>query len=513
MSKFLMTNRHGTVYYFRRRVPDDLLAKIGRRYIVKSLKTCVRRDAIVYARIAASKLDVIFAELRRMPHFFDPNLITGGFITLNIDLNEQGKPKSIAASSEEHEVPALERLIGSTLDKLNRGQVECEETGNELSGVSVTINPALSAGPSPLQKASPAASSSVKKSLKDALEEYKNKAQKSAGSMKTYLSRLRPALKYFGEERDLFSIEQGDLADYAENHVRNLDISINTQGFYIENFCSLINWHRTRKTGMPLLTSRSLVPEDKTPNFTKRRAFTLNELEVLFKNVSQYKEECPQKYWVTIAVPFLGCRVEELAQVNLHSDFIRDEETGVYYLKLMGGEDSDGVVRKSMKNKSSWRHVPIHSALVEHGFVDYLLGERKSFSRPFERCWKAYCDESETGLLKWSHYITNWGGRELKKLFDNKSIIKNPGNNSVEGPPTYFHSMRHLFRSVLDVKELNSACVAALCGHGYDGISEEAYRKLVINHNRFSKECIEPGLEDLVVVLKSLQAYEKQHDL
>jgi hypothetical protein len=105
-----MISRHGTVYYFRRRVPDDLQAMIGRRYIVKSLRTSVRWDATVHARILASKLDVIFGELRRMPDSIDRSLISGGFITLNIDLNERGSPKRVSASSEEHEVPALERL-------------------------------------------------------------------------------------------------------------------------------------------------------------------------------------------------------------------------------------------------------------------------------------------------------------------------------------------------------------------------------------------------------------------
>lgn len=38
-----------------------------------------------------------------------------------------------------------------------------------------------------------------------------------------------------------------------------------------------------------------------------------------------------------------------------------------------------------MKMVSSWRHVPVHPALVEHGFIDFLhVKLRAGFDRPLK---------------------------------------------------------------------------------------------------------------------------------
>jgi hypothetical protein len=63
---FLQRSRHGTVFYFRRRVPDDLRAMVGHSYIVKSLSTEERRVAVIRARMFASKTDALFNEWRTM---------------------------------------------------------------------------------------------------------------------------------------------------------------------------------------------------------------------------------------------------------------------------------------------------------------------------------------------------------------------------------------------------------------------------------------------------------------
>jgi hypothetical protein len=57
---FLIRSRHGTVYYFRRRVPKALHAAIGKPFLVRSLDTTDRRTAIVRARSLAVQTDLIF---------------------------------------------------------------------------------------------------------------------------------------------------------------------------------------------------------------------------------------------------------------------------------------------------------------------------------------------------------------------------------------------------------------------------------------------------------------------
>lgn len=66
MGNYLKQSRHGTVFYFRRRVPDDLRPLIGKPYLVKSLGTGERLQTIIRARFLASQTENYFVTLRDM---------------------------------------------------------------------------------------------------------------------------------------------------------------------------------------------------------------------------------------------------------------------------------------------------------------------------------------------------------------------------------------------------------------------------------------------------------------
>jgi hypothetical protein len=60
---FLTKSRHGTVYYFRRRVPKHAQAAIGGPFLVRSLETTERRVAVIRARSLAVQTDFIFQKI------------------------------------------------------------------------------------------------------------------------------------------------------------------------------------------------------------------------------------------------------------------------------------------------------------------------------------------------------------------------------------------------------------------------------------------------------------------
>jgi len=66
VGSFLQKSRHGTIFYFRRRVPLDLRVTVGASVVYKSLLTSDRRDAIVLARALAAKTDELFSGIRDM---------------------------------------------------------------------------------------------------------------------------------------------------------------------------------------------------------------------------------------------------------------------------------------------------------------------------------------------------------------------------------------------------------------------------------------------------------------
>jgi hypothetical protein len=66
-ANFTRRSRHDSIFYFRRRIPNDLHALGLPRRIVPSLHTADRRAATMGARRLAAASDSLFARIRAMP--------------------------------------------------------------------------------------------------------------------------------------------------------------------------------------------------------------------------------------------------------------------------------------------------------------------------------------------------------------------------------------------------------------------------------------------------------------
>src|SRR4051812_42947566 len=69
---FIERSRHGRVFYFRRRVPGDLVDLLGKRHIYVTLQTHERRTALMRARELAVHTDSLFEEMRKAPNKLPP---------------------------------------------------------------------------------------------------------------------------------------------------------------------------------------------------------------------------------------------------------------------------------------------------------------------------------------------------------------------------------------------------------------------------------------------------------
>ena len=460
---FLTLSRHGTVYYFRRRVPKALHAAIGKPFLVRSLDTTDRRTAIVRARSLAVQTDLIFQNSLMATK----NSPGGGLridYKLEINLDHLGQPTAISVDATPEEQDAVNSAI--------RTAIEAAQGFNTP------------------QQHQPTASTI--KALDDGIVEYFAKAQVKPQTKATYRSKLEHARQFFGGASNLYEVGQGDLVRYCD-HVGATISHPTTRGIYISTVASFLNWHRTRVSGFPELTTRTLMHRKDTPDSDDRDAFTLDQMRQVFTNAKQYRAKCLHKFWVSIAPAFLGCRIEEVCQVNLTTDLKHDDEAGIWYFSFDGRPDPDGVVRKSMKKIASWRVMPIHTALVRHGFVDFLRDQaRAGFLRPFQKEWQPR-EVADDGIIKWSHYVSRWGGRELNQLgalhqFDTTKLA-------------YFHSMRHTFKSQLGNAGVASEISEALSGRKHGGSDAERYEKLKQNHRRLALEGTEPGLVQLAAIL------------
>jgi len=463
---FLTRSRHGTIYYFRRRVPDAVQQVIGQQVIVKSLETSDRRIAVVRGRALAVQTDLIFKRIIMATKSKGQEIQTT-YYGMTVDFSACGKPSKLSITDAK---PEDEGAINSAI---------------------AAFGAMLGAASEPARPIKP---SSEQKPFGEAMSEYFSKAQIKTQTKATYLSKLNHAKQFFGENKDVLEIDQADFVRYTDEVLATV-VNITSQRHYITTVATFLNWYRVRSAGLPLLTTRTLVPKTDTPESEERDAFTLEQIGFIFENAKQYKRTNPQKFWVSIAPAFLGCRIEELCQVHLKTDLANDVKTGIWYFMFDARTDADGVMRKSMKKAASWRHAPIHSALVRHGFIKFLQEQQRAgLERPFQKEWKPRQAKSDLGqIIKWSHYVSRWGGRQLVKIAGVKGFDAKP--------LAYFHSMRHTFKRILGDAGVTSEISEALSGRRYGGADAERYEKLKQNHVRLSTEGIERGLDVLAALL------------
>ena len=80
------------------------------------------------------------------------------------------------------------------------------------------------------------------------------------------------------------------------------------------------------------------------------------------------------RYWVPVIALYAGMRSGEIIQL-LKSD-IRTED-GVTYFDISKWEEEEAEEIKNLKTGSSYRRVPIHSAILALGFLDYVASRSK----------------------------------------------------------------------------------------------------------------------------------------
>ncbi|WP_449412066.1 DUF6538 domain-containing protein [Pandoraea soli] len=470
-ARLLQKSRHNSVYYFRRRVPADVFDGIGKRQLYKSLDTCDRREAIIRARALGAQTDRLFATLRTMAR----NKPLRTYYTVKLSFNEIGLPKTLEIEAEPGEHEAAQKAVETVVAGFSNTQRPTPLPAHENAHAA----PAPPNGPT----------------LAEGVAEYLGRTDVKPTTRASYRTKLAYLVKNVGADTPLLSIDQPRLVTLVKTILADGRRHDETKGDYITIICGFLNWHRIRK-GLPQLTAATLKPKRAAPAALDRDAFSIDQLGALFENAAAYRATEPHKYWATIAVAFLGCRIEELAQVNLHTDLQHDQAMNVWYFVFDESPDDDGVLRKSLKKHASWRRVPIHSVLVHHGFIEYLTTQKnEGFSRPFEAGWKPHVGKEDGGSIKWSHKITKWGGAELAKL-RKAGLVP-------DGALAYFHSMRHTFANTLAAAKVTEEYRAALQGQAYGGINSQTYTKLRHDHAKLS-ETIEHALPSYAVLLDYL---------
>lgn len=175
-----------------------------------------------------------------------------------------------------------------------------------------------------------------------------------------------------------------------------------------------------------------------------RVAFTVEDLNLLFKSpiyTSGFRPNgCGREavYWLPLLALFTGARVEELAQL-LVSDIHHEEGLG-YHLSIT--DDAD---HAKLKNATSRRRIPLHTSLLDCGFLDYLESVRE---RRF-----LFPDLKPNPRGKLGGYFSTFFSKYLRH------------QAGITDPRKVFHSFRHTFKDVCRSVGIDEAVHDALTGH------------------------------------------------
>lgn len=443
--EYLKSSRHRTVFYFRRRVPDDLLPCIGKRYLVKSLDTSKRREAIIRARILAAQTDHLFFYLRNMPpNEHDADGLKINF-TLFCDFDELGRKRAKASDvMPGEEVAAAEGV--ARLQSLFDG----------------APMPAL------FQASGAAHSAPPGKTISQAWEAYKaekittNTWKDGEGTAKyDHWPHIRDLIKIVGDKplnyvtaEDVERFQNYILSDKPDESARNKDKRLSRAG-------ALFRWAKKKRTyGVTDDLSDLFSYPGDIPKNTYMK-FDLADLAALFES-EEYREhrfKTPSEYWIPLLALFTGARLNELCQLTINDVGAHD---GVKTISILDDE------YKRLKNGASRRIVPIHSKLVELGFLDYVATVKKGRVFP-ELPQKAHKqnDFSKEPSRKFTDYRRRMGvgGDRL-----NPETGKWEGNNRKA-----FHSFRSTLISALRKAEVPKDRRTRLAGHEFGDTQDREY--------------------------------------
>lgn len=181
-----------------------------------------------------------------------------------------------------------------------------------------------------------------------------------------------------------------------------------------------------------------------------RLAYTDHEVARLLALAE--KQDNPLRRWVPLLAALTGARVGELLQ--MWTDHVTTKD-GVPCIEIRPSRDGG-----SLKNASSERVVPLHPAIIEAGFLDFVQskGDEPLFYRP------------GTGKLKCAHPAV------AHRIRLSAWIRKNGFDDPRKSPN---HALRHWFKSTCHRVGVSDSTANAVQGHA-DPTEASVYRHIDI---------------------------------
>jgi integrase len=200
-------------------------------------------------------------------------------------------------------------------------------------------------------------------------------------------------------------------------------------------------------------------PRSKRGAQEERDAFSEADLSTLFgadyvrKTIAKGR---PDRFWIPLIMLHTGARLEEVAQLEV-VDVVEVEGIPSFQITTRSDDEES---EKQLKTEQSLRAVPIHSFLLNLGFLDYVDGISGAGHR---RLWPML--EKGRAAQRYGDAISKWFGRWKRE-------------RGITSKKKVLYSTRHTVITALkhqhDVKD---SSISELVGHVVEGMTMGRYGK------------------------------------
>lgn len=359
-------------YYLRLAIPRSLQASYNRQEVCYPLHASSALHAKALALSLASQLLSHFGELQQMvKQANEPSL------TSILEKMETGDGKKYEGKAN--------LLTGEISLVVNPNDPEDVKAGADWQAK--TVEQMRSLQPPPAKQSSLTPKQMIQEfmgikqtKLSKAIEEF---TAKKKGEKNKSFDHIENGLEHFEEwvlakygnilvhkiNKDDLKEYRTVLENYTTNRSRQADKKLSVSTIFsrlnfIENFFRYCQEQTYYPDGEKRLPTYGNKPDkyDAVEGETSYEAFTPEELKRIF-NPLHYRPllDEPHKFWAPLLGLFTGPRRGELVALKLHNINNHNPEK-IWTIKFID----------KVKNKNSRRTIPLHPALIEAGFLDYV---------------------------------------------------------------------------------------------------------------------------------------------
>lgn len=442
--------RNGT-YYYRRRIPQDLIAvHNGQREVYYSLRTKDRAVADRKARKASGLLDDEWDQMRaarpKEPQVVpsDWDLVEVGGKVIAIPPPKGGWPEPIwdGMTEAEHDQAEYEHQLGAEQDERDweAANADTERVIAVLRARGLALNPAAADAPAhPL--ATPAKRTTLDKLIghweRERKPNSKTVAKMKLAALEFDLLHKDPAVESI--TRPMVIAYRTHLLEQKKANGKP-QYAKGTIDDRLSNLGTLLALAVDHGYVTANVAAKAALPTDKLA--TKARlGYTPEQAETIMEATEQYRETEPAKYWLPRLARWTGGRLNELHQLRKQDLAERDGFRGISIIDE--GDHSEGI-RMRMKNAASRRWVPLHPELAE--FWTWATAQPSGPLFPAEPDKHGIVS---TGFSKWyGRQRIRWGIADRRRVF---------------------HSWRHAFADMCRASGMQDSMRYALMGHAEGG--------------------------------------------